>query len=60
VRVGSGVSTQHILNRELDLIRTVNAGIEAVASVTRHYDPPSYLATTSAERWPMYSPVPTA
>src|SRR3984957_15455102 len=43
VRVGSEYSTQHILNRELCLIRTVNAGIEAVAPVTRHYDPPSYL-----------------
>ncbi len=43
VRVGSEYSTQHILNRELDLIRTVNAGIEAIAPITRHYDPPSYL-----------------
>jgi conjugative relaxase-like TrwC/TraI family protein len=43
VRVGSEYSTQHILNRELYLIRTVNAGIEAVAPVTRHYEPPSWL-----------------
>ena len=43
VRVGSEYSTQHILNRELYLIRTVNTGIEAVAPVTRHYEPPSYL-----------------
>ena len=43
VRVGSEYSTQHILNRELYLIRTVNAGIEAVVPVTRHYEPPSYL-----------------
>jgi conjugative relaxase-like TrwC/TraI family protein len=43
VRVGSEVSTRHILSRELALIRTVNAGIEAVAPVTRHYEPPAYL-----------------
>ena len=36
VRVGSEYSTRHILSRELALIRTVNAGIEAVAPVTRH------------------------
>jgi hypothetical protein len=34
VRVGSEYSTQQILNRELCLIRTVNAGIEAVAPVS--------------------------
>ena len=34
---------QHILNRELELIRTVNTGIEAIAPITRHFDPPSYL-----------------
>jgi conjugative relaxase-like TrwC/TraI family protein len=43
VRVGSEYSTRHILNRELALIRTVNAGIEAVAPVTRHYEAPAYL-----------------
>jgi conjugative relaxase-like TrwC/TraI family protein len=43
VRVGSEYSTHHILNRELALIRSVNAGIEAVAPVTRHYEPPGYL-----------------
>jgi len=43
VRVGSEYSTHHILNRELALIRSVNAGIEAVAPVTRHYEPPAYL-----------------
>jgi conjugative relaxase-like TrwC/TraI family protein len=43
VRVGSEYSTRHILSRELALIRTVNAGIEAVAPVTRHYEPPAYL-----------------
>jgi len=43
VRVGSEYSTHHILNRELALIRTVNAGIEAVAPVTRHYEAPAWL-----------------
>jgi conjugative relaxase-like TrwC/TraI family protein len=43
VRVGSEYSTRHILNRELALIRSVNAGIEAVAPVTRHYEPPAWL-----------------
>jgi conjugative relaxase-like TrwC/TraI family protein len=43
VRVGSEYSTREILSRELYLIRSVNAGIEAVAPVTRHYEPPSYL-----------------
>ena len=43
VRVGSEYSTHHILSRELALIRTVNAGIEAVAPVTRHYEAPAYL-----------------
>jgi ATP-dependent exoDNAse (exonuclease V) alpha subunit len=43
VRVGSEFSTRDILSRELYLIRTVNAGIEVVAPVTRHYDPPSRL-----------------
>jgi conjugative relaxase-like TrwC/TraI family protein len=43
VRVGSEYSTRHILSRELALIRTVNAGIEAVAPVTRRYEAPSWL-----------------
>jgi conjugative relaxase-like TrwC/TraI family protein len=43
VRVGSEFSTRDILSRELYLIRAVNAGVEAVAPVTRHYDPPSRL-----------------
>jgi conjugative relaxase-like TrwC/TraI family protein len=43
VRVGSEYSTRHILSRELALIRMVNAGIEAVAPVTRRYEPPAYL-----------------
>jgi conjugative relaxase-like TrwC/TraI family protein len=43
VRVGSEYSTRHILSRELALIRTVNAGIEAVAPVTRRYEAPAYL-----------------
>jgi conjugative relaxase-like TrwC/TraI family protein len=43
VRVGSEYSTREILSRELELIRSVNAGIEAVAPVTRHYEPPSHL-----------------
>src|SRR5271165_3770077 len=43
VRVGSEYSTRHILSRELALIRSVNAGIEAVAPVTRHYEAPAYL-----------------
>jgi len=43
VRVGSEFSTREILRRELYLIRSVNAGVEAVAPVVHHYDPPSRL-----------------
>ncbi len=43
VRVGSEYSTRQILSRELYLIRRVNAGIDSVAPVTCHYEPPSYL-----------------
>lgn len=43
VRVGSEYSTRQILSRELYLIRSVNAGLEAVTPFTRHYEPPSYL-----------------
>ncbi|HEV2393362.1 MAG TPA: AAA family ATPase [Verrucomicrobiae bacterium] len=43
VRVGSEFSTREILRRELALIHTVNAGIEAVAPITRHYQPASHL-----------------
>jgi conjugative relaxase-like TrwC/TraI family protein len=43
VRVGDEFSTREILKRELELIRSVNAGIEAVAPVTRHYEAPSHL-----------------
>jgi len=43
VRVGSEFSTREILSRELYLIRSVNAGIEAVAPVVHRYDPPSRL-----------------
>ena len=53
VRVGSEVSTREILNKELFLIRTVNAGIEAVAPVTNRYEPPDVSAPTSARRWLM-------
>ena len=43
VRVGSEFSTRDILAKELYLIRTVNAGIEAVAPVAGQYEPPSQL-----------------
>jgi len=43
VRVGSEFSTRDILQRELYLIRAVNAGVEAVAPVVHRYDPPSRL-----------------
>ena len=43
VRVGSEFSTRDILTKELFLIRTVNAGVEAVAPVTHRYEPPSRL-----------------
>ena len=43
MRVGSEFSTREILTKELYLIRTVNAGIEAVAPVTRRYEPPAHL-----------------
>jgi len=37
VRVGSEFSTRDILTKELFLIRTVNAGVEAIAPVARRY-----------------------
>jgi len=43
VRVGSEFSTREILTKELFLIRTVNAGVEAVAPVARRYEPPSHF-----------------
>jgi conjugative relaxase-like TrwC/TraI family protein len=43
VRVGSEVSTRDILGKELYLIRSVNAGVEAVAPITSRYEPPARL-----------------
>jgi conjugative relaxase-like TrwC/TraI family protein len=43
VRVGSEFSTREILSKELYLIRSVNAGVEAVAPFVHHYDPPARL-----------------
>jgi conjugative relaxase-like TrwC/TraI family protein len=43
VRVGSEVSTREILAKELYLIRSVNTGIEAIAPITNHYEPPGRL-----------------
>ena len=43
VHVGAEYSTRDILRRELSLIRMVNDGLEAVAPVTRHYEPPAQL-----------------
>ena len=43
VRVGSEFSTRDILAKELYLIRSVHAGIEAVKPITTHYEPPSQL-----------------
>jgi hypothetical protein len=43
VRVGSEFSTRDILRRELYLIRSVNAGVEAVSPIVHRYDPPSRL-----------------
>jgi len=43
VRVGSEVSTREILTKELYLIRSVNAGVEAVTPITSRYEPPSHL-----------------
>lgn len=43
VKVGSEFSTRDILSKELFLIRTVNAGVEAVAPVVRRHDPPPHL-----------------
>jgi conjugative relaxase-like TrwC/TraI family protein len=43
VRVGSEVSTREILTKELYLIRSVNAGVEAVAPITSRYEPPARL-----------------
>ena len=43
VRVGSEFSTRDILAKELHLIRTVNAGVEALAPIARDYQPSSRL-----------------
>jgi conjugative relaxase-like TrwC/TraI family protein len=43
VRVGSEFSTREILAKELYLIRTVNAGIEALNPIAGDYQPPSRL-----------------
>jgi conjugative relaxase-like TrwC/TraI family protein len=43
VRVGSEFSTREILTKELSLIRTVNAGIDAVKPIARRYEPPDRL-----------------
>jgi conjugative relaxase-like TrwC/TraI family protein len=43
VRVGSEFSTREILAKELYLIRTVNAGIDALNPIARDYQPPSQL-----------------
>jgi conjugative relaxase-like TrwC/TraI family protein len=43
VRVGSDCSTREILEKELFLIRTVNAGVEAVDPVASRYDTPGHL-----------------
>ena len=43
VRVGSEVSTREILTKELYLIRSVNAGVEAATPITSRYEPPSHL-----------------
>ncbi len=43
VRVGSDVSTREILTKELFLIHSVNAGMDAVKPFTGNYQPPSRL-----------------
>jgi hypothetical protein len=43
VRVGSEFSTREILGKELYLIRSVNAGVEAVAPIYSRYEPPARL-----------------
>jgi conjugative relaxase-like TrwC/TraI family protein len=43
VRVGSEFSTQEILTKELSLIRSVNAGIDAVKPIVHRYEPPDRL-----------------
>ena len=43
VRVGSEFSTREILTKELSLIRSVNAGIDAVKPIVHRYDPPDRL-----------------
>ena len=43
VRVGSEFSTREILGKELYLIRSVNAGVEAVAPIDSRYEPPARL-----------------
>ena len=43
VRVGSEFSTRDILAKELFLIRSVNAGVEALTPIAGDYEPPSRL-----------------
>ncbi len=45
VRVGSEFSTREILTKELSLIRTVNAGIDAVKPIVHRYEPPDRLGS---------------
>jgi hypothetical protein len=45
VRVGSDFSTREILEKELFLIRTVNAGVEAIDPVANRYEAPRHLGT---------------
>ena len=43
VRVGSEFSTREILTKELSLIHSVNAGIDAVKPIVHRYEPPDRL-----------------
>jgi conjugative relaxase-like TrwC/TraI family protein len=43
VRVGSEFSTREILTKELFLINSVNAGMDAVKPFAEHYEPPARL-----------------
>lgn len=45
VRVGSEFSTREILEKELSLIQTVNAGINNAKSFASDYQPPEHLGT---------------
>lgn len=49
VKVGAEYSTRDILQKELYLIRTVNAGLDTVAPLVSHYEAPAHLGQDQSQ-----------